>query len=59
MIMERTNTTTIAGTFGYLAPEYFSTGKATTSTDVYSFRAFLREVVLVGDPWITKKKCVW
>lgn len=38
-------TTHIVGTIGYLAPEHARTGKATTSTDVYSFGAFLLEVV--------------
>ncbi|KAF7850054.1 hypothetical protein BT93_L5902 [Corymbia citriodora subsp. variegata] len=37
-------TTHVAGTFGYLAPEHMRTGKATTSTDVYAFGAFLLEV---------------
>ncbi|KAL8094153.1 L-type lectin-domain containing receptor kinase IV.2-like [Apium graveolens] len=40
-----TQTTHIVGTIGYLAPEHARTGKATTSTDVYSFGAFLLEVV--------------
>ncbi|XP_058209124.1 L-type lectin-domain containing receptor kinase IV.1-like [Rhododendron vialii] len=38
-------TTNVAGTLGYLAPEHTRTGKATTSTDVYAFGAFLLEVV--------------
>ncbi|XP_059647093.1 L-type lectin-domain containing receptor kinase IV.1-like [Cornus florida] len=38
-------TTCVVGTFGYLAPEHSRTGKATTSTDVYAFGAFLLEVV--------------
>ncbi|XP_058200885.1 L-type lectin-domain containing receptor kinase IV.1-like [Rhododendron vialii] len=37
--------TNVAGTLGYLAPEHNRTGKATTSTDVYAFGAFLLEVV--------------
>ncbi|XP_058209127.1 L-type lectin-domain containing receptor kinase IV.1-like [Rhododendron vialii] len=37
-------TTNVAGTLGYLAPEHNRTGKATTSTDVYAFGAFLLEV---------------
>ncbi|KAJ8747139.1 hypothetical protein K2173_001696 [Erythroxylum novogranatense] len=37
-------TTRIAGTLGYLAPEQARTGKATTSTDVYAFGAFILEV---------------
>ncbi|CAN1142602.1 L-type lectin-domain containing receptor kinase IV.2 [Linum perenne] len=37
-------TTHVAGTVGYLAPELARTGKATTSSDVYAFGAFLLEV---------------
>lgn len=39
------HTTRVVGTLGYLAPEFARTGKATTSTDVYSFGALLLEVV--------------
>jgi len=34
----------VVGTMGYLAPELVRTGKATTSTDVFSFGVFLLEV---------------
>ncbi|KAK8330327.1 hypothetical protein V6Z11_A11G387900 [Gossypium hirsutum] len=37
-------TTRVVGTLGYLAPELFKTGKATTSSDVYAFGALLLEV---------------
>eukprot|EP01018_Ginkgo_biloba_P039438 Gb_01936 [translate_table: standard] len=37
-------TTHVVGTLGYLAPELVHTGKATTSTDVFSFGALLLEV---------------
>ncbi|XP_027165624.1 L-type lectin-domain containing receptor kinase IV.1-like [Coffea eugenioides] len=36
--------THVAGSLGYLAPEHSRTGRATTSTDVYAFGAFLLEV---------------
>ncbi|KAK7292933.1 hypothetical protein RJT34_15791 [Clitoria ternatea] len=38
-------TTHVVGTLGYLAPEHARTGKATTSSDVFAFGAFLLEVV--------------
>ncbi|KAK1323015.1 L-type lectin-domain containing receptor kinase IV.1 [Acorus calamus] len=38
-------TTHVVGTLGYLAPELSKTGKGTTATDVFSFGAFLLEVV--------------
>ncbi|KAK2986929.1 hypothetical protein RJ640_009072 [Escallonia rubra] len=37
-------TTHVVGTLGYLAPELTRTGKATTSTDVYSYGALMLEV---------------
>ncbi|KAK2632119.1 hypothetical protein EUGRSUZ_L01973 [Eucalyptus grandis] len=37
-------TTQVAGTVGYLAPEHMRTGKATTNTDVFAFGVFLLEV---------------
>ncbi|XP_018859217.2 probable L-type lectin-domain containing receptor kinase I.6 [Juglans regia] len=37
-------TTLVAGTVGYLAPELTRTGRATTYTDVYAFGAFMLEV---------------
>ncbi|KAL7247421.1 hypothetical protein ACSBR2_002356 [Camellia fascicularis] len=37
-------TTHVVGTVGYIAPELTRTGKATTSTDVFAFGAFLLEV---------------
>ncbi|XP_059626564.1 L-type lectin-domain containing receptor kinase SIT2-like [Cornus florida] len=37
-------TTTVAGTIGFIAPELTRTGQATTFTDVFAFGAFMLEV---------------
>eukprot|EP00249_Psilotum_nudum_P009683 c22091_g1_i5 orf=170-1351(-) len=38
-------TTVVAGTLGYLAPEYVDTGRATEKGDVYSFGVLLLELI--------------
>ncbi|XP_057844520.1 L-type lectin-domain containing receptor kinase SIT2-like [Cryptomeria japonica] len=41
---ENSRTTHVVGTPGYIAPDLISTGKATSSTDVFSFGVLLLEV---------------
>ncbi|CAN1304151.1 L-type lectin-domain containing receptor kinase IV.2 [Linum perenne] len=48
-------TTSAIGTWGFVAPEYARTGKATTSSDVYAFGAFLLEVACGRQPMDSTK----
>ncbi|KAJ3671923.1 hypothetical protein LUZ60_008002 [Juncus effusus] len=42
---EKSVMTRLAGTFGYLAPEYAITGKVSTKVDVYAFGVILMEII--------------
>ncbi|XXG50736.1 hypothetical protein AAC387_Pa02g4679 [Persea americana] len=47
---DHSSDTRVVGTFGYLAPEYAESGKASTKTDVYSFGMVLLELITGRTP---------
>jgi len=47
---ENPETTHVVGTLGYIAPELIHTGKATPSSDVFSFGVLLLEVACGRNP---------
>ncbi|XP_010905487.1 L-type lectin-domain containing receptor kinase IX.1 [Elaeis guineensis] len=49
-------TTVMAGTRGYIAPEYATTGKASKESDVYSFGVVLLEIACGRKPIDVKEK---
>ncbi|KAL3732266.1 hypothetical protein ACJRO7_029010 [Eucalyptus globulus] len=61
----RTRTTDVVGTYGYLAPEYLSEGKATKESDMFSFGVVALEIACgrrtyqEGEFHIPLHKWVW
>ncbi|KAL3724591.1 hypothetical protein ACJRO7_029716 [Eucalyptus globulus] len=61
----RSQTTDVVGTCGYLAPEYFISGKATKESDMFSFGVVALEIACGrrsyedGGVWVALHKWVW
>ncbi|KAL3747491.1 hypothetical protein ACJRO7_016302 [Eucalyptus globulus] len=45
--------TAVRGTFGYFAPEYFSSGRLTEKSDIYSFGVVLLELITGYQPTVS------
>ncbi|KAI3409072.1 RRM domain-containing protein [Psidium guajava] len=61
----KTKTTNVVGTYGYLAPEYLSDGKATKESDMFSFGVVALEIACGrrtyqgGEYYVPLHKWVW